>query len=356
MSTNYYTKEELIFTKIKNLPIIEGAEEDEDRPWLPVTYIDSKNKRVTARALYPMGDGDGASQACPYCDGTGGLMEQNCTTCGGSGKIRVLCEACHGTGHVDGNCDLPLCQVCGGTRMVDAKCTTCGGSGTMVVPADEGHECQHCHGTGKIGGNGAITVTPDGVVTLNYDDGCLGVDDKGKIFVRLTPKYHGGLDVDKVGRHDELYVKVDEKSIRINEDGFLEIVDFVKPYAHKVTKTYTFASAHDTTVPLLIDTFSIDDDAVEKVHVHLTIGISNVEYASASSLTRMQLQIGNETSPTISWDQTLPYTLLNFDAIVDVSVSHTVSWFVLLPYASDADPDSIPANTVMTWTANVTSC
>ena len=240
--------------------------------------------------------------------------------------------------------------------MVDADCPTCGGSGTMVVPADEGHECELCHGTGKIGGNGAITVTPDGIVTLNYDDSCLGVDEKGKIFVRLTPKYHGGLDVDKVGRHDELYVKVDEKSIRINEDGFLEIVDFVKPYAHKVTKTYTFASAHETTDPLLIDTFSIDDDAVEKVHVHLTIGISNVEYASASSLTRMQLKIGNELSPTISWDQTLPYTLLNFDAIVDVSVSHTVSWFVLLPYASTADADSIPANTVMTWTANVTSC
>jgi hypothetical protein len=357
-NSNTYTKEELSFIKIMRLPKIEGSTDTESRPWLPVSYIDSKERRVTARALYPMGDGDVEGTECPYCNGTGHVEAHKCLECN-NGYITKVCPDCNGTGFVDGDCDLQeICPTCHGEKEITEKCPHCDGTGTVLEPSmDESDlECNMCHGTGVIGANGAITVDREGIISLRYDEVNLGIDDNGRIFARLKAKdENGGLGVERIDGFDNLYVKVDTTSIRINDNGYLEVVDYVKPYAESFSGgKYFDVEVPYQSAPYNLGVLNIGDSAVHTVHAHLSVGIRNDEYMSAISLTRLKLKIGDKLSEVYCWDQTLPYTILNFDALLDLdSIGREVPVALALP--REATVDSIPAHVQFSWTVNVSS-
>ena len=98
----------------------------------------------------------------------------------------------------------------------------------------------------------------------------------------------------------------------------------------------------------------VDDDAVKKIHVHLSVGIRNDSYLMATSLTSLQMNVGGKLSEIFCWDQTIPYTIVNFDTFIDVSNERTVP--VWLKFKEGATDDSIPEGATFSWTANVTSC
>ena len=363
----YFSKEEIIFTKIMSLKPTVGTVDDKARAWLPVTCIDEDNPdgRVTLRAPYPIGDGDVDGTVCPYCEGLGHVTKHECLECTNGYKTEQ-CSACNGTGWKDAECDeeeREQCEVCNGTCSVQVKCQQCDGTGIVTEisydPSDA--ECEHCHGTGILGGAvGAITVDADGIITLRYDDVSLGIDDHGRIFGRLKVKDEkSGLDIERIDGKDNVFVKVDTKSIRINDDGCLEVVDYVKPYAEQFSNSVVFTQdiSYSGTPISLSDgdkEIVVDDEAVKKIHVHLSVGIRYDRYWSATSMTRLQMNVGGKLSEIFCWDQTIPYTIVNFDTFIDVSNERTVP--VWLKFKEGATDDSIPEGATFSWTANVTSC
>lgn len=363
MAKEYYTKAELDFIKIWALKAIAGSvADDESRPWMPVTYIDpTSNNRVTVRAPYPMGDGDETEvHTCPTCEGDGHVSIYICKTCGGSGQTLQDCPECNGTGFIDGDCTKGECPNCAGSGHLKLDCLQCHGSGKIIEPSGEsGTPCPTCGGTGAISGAGPIHVTPNGIIQFRYDELTLGIDESGKVYARLKARKNGGLDT-ITGEYNELYVKVDQKSIQVNPDtGCLEVIDYVKPYAEQFSNSVVFTQEIEySSNPISLSDggkeIIVNDEAVKKIHVHLSVGIRNDNYWSATSMTRLQMNVGGKLSEIFCWDQTIPYTIVNFDTFIDVSNERTVP--VWLKFKEGAIDDSIPKDATFSWTANVTSC
>jgi hypothetical protein len=225
---------------------------EELRDWLPITQYESENKRVTVRAPYPIGDYD-KYMAVSQLDGA-----------------KIECAACAGTGKT----------------ATGKKCAVCNGTG---VPCDD---------------IGAISIDDSGVIHLQIDTVTMGINAEGKLFARLKLKENGGLERDA---DDAVYVKVDDSTIKIDENGQLYAVT-IQPYAEIFNE--------DVNPDEPITLFTVDD-GVEQVKLHIAVDITSTKYDTATELTRFDLIVGG-TKMTYCWDKTVPYTMINFDAIVDV--------------------------------------
>ena len=258
---------------------------EELRDWMPITQYESEHKRVTVRAPYPIGDYD-KYRAVSQLDGA-----------------KIECSACAGTGKT----------------ATGETCAVCNGTG---VPCDD---------------IGAISIDDSGVIHLQIDTVTMGINAEGKLFARLKLKENGGLDRDA---DDAVYVKVDDSTIKIDENGQLYAVT-IPPYTKSVTKVNVDPSA---SIPL----FTVDD-GVEKVKLHIAVDIKSRAYESANELTVFTLSAGG-TSAKYCWDKTVPYTMINFDTIVDVSSNKNIV-MTLVPETGDNFNHS-----ELTVLANVISC
>ena len=257
---------------------------EELRDWLPITQYESEHKRVTVRAPYPIGDYD-KYMAVSQLNGA-----------------KIECAACAGTGKT----------------ATGEKCAVCNGTG---VPCDD---------------IGAISIDDSGVIHLQIDTVTMGINAEGKLFARLKLTENGGLDRDA---DDAVYVKVDDSTIKIDENGQLYAVT-IQPYAA------IFKDDVNPDVPITLFTV---DDGVEKVKLHISVDITSTKYDTATELTRFDLIAGGMTM-TYCWDKTVPYTMINFDAIVVVPSNKNIV-MTLNPKDGDNFNDS-----VLTVNANVISC
>ncbi len=259
---------------------------EELRDWLPITQYESETKRVTVRAPYPIGDYD-KYMAVSQLNGE-----------------KIECSACAGTGKT----------------ATGETCAVCNGTG---VPCDD---------------IGAISIDDSGVIHLQIDTVTMGINAEGKLFARLKLKENGGLERDA---DDAVYVKVDDSTIKIDENGQLYAVT-IPPY----TKSVTLVDA-DPAVPITL--FTVDAN-VEKVKLHISLDIKSTKYDTATELTRFDLIAGG-TTMTYCWDKTVPYTMINFDAIVDVSSNKNIVMTLDPVVYGDNFDDS-----ELTVLANVISC
>ena len=190
----------------------------------------------------------------------------------------------------------------------DKECSYCSGSGKTL----EGATCPICHGTG---------VPCDSI-------GAISVDDHGIIRLQI-----GGLDLNE---DSEIFVKVDDKSIKVNEDGQLYAVT-TEPYS----AVNTIENYDLTEVTLFVA------PNVAKVKLHISVDIESTAYESANELTRFTLAAGG-VSTQYCWDKTVPYTMINFDTIIETPSDIK---FKLTP-----EPDDNFKYAVITVSANVISC
>lgn len=272
-------------TKIIKLPLGTGVSEDLSRLWIPVTEQNG-NDRKTVRVPFPVGDYE---VACEYCnDGM-----ETCPTCGGTG-IGAVCDHCGGTGkepvepgpEPTDPCDSEnpnpdnVCTVCHADSKyrVDGvyhlPCETCNGSGAI--------ECTHCHGLGL----GVMTVSPNGIIQLRYDD---------KVF-----------DVNTSG----LTIKVDGETIKIGENG-LEVNSeaIVPPNAYLSTgelKTESFIVVPKNTSifghNMTVDTngrIYANADNVRGFSASLTVDITNTNFENNTQLIPYHVEVLGGTD---EWD------------------------------------------------------
>ena len=260
---------------------------EELRDWLPITQYVAENKRVTVRAPYPIGDYD-RYMAVSQLSG----QKIECAACSGTGKTRSgsICPVCNGTG----------------------------------VPC------------GEIG---AITVDDSGVINLRFDQVSMGIDADGKLYARIKFGDDGG-----IGRNenDEIVVKVDDQTIKIDEHGQLYSVRS-QLYADRMS-----AEEYDPSEPLTL--FTIDDSKIAKVTLHVSVDIRSTAFETATDMTMFTLNVAGKTAK-YCWDKTVPYTMLNFDAMIDTVVQPMPLVLSLIPENGDDFDDSD-----ITVTANVMSC
>jgi len=212
----------------------------------------------------------------------------------------------------------------------DKECSYCSGSGKTL----EGATCPICHGTGvPCDSIGAISVDDHGIIRLQIDQVSLGINAEGKLFARLKIADKGGLDLNE---DSEIFVKVDDKSIKVNEDGQLYAVT-TEPYSAVNT-----IDNYDLTEVKLFDAPNVD-----KVKLHISVDIKSTAYESANELTRFTLAAGG-ASAKYCWDKTVPYTMINFDTIIENPSDIT---FKLTPETGDNFNGS-----EITVSANVISC
>jgi len=251
------------FKRISELDVKSGTGEDETRDWLPVTSAEVDGERITVRVPYPMGD-----------------FDKNYDEIDGTAVHKDICTICNGVGVVNGE------------------------------------QCPVCEGTGFGGERGAVTVNENGVISLRIDDATLGVTVDGKLYARdqVHAKDGGGIGEDDTG----IFVKVDEDTIKIGEDGFL--------YADINTLPLEII-ANGTDVMGGTDSISLGnifDYGANVVHMHFDLDLVSAGYASAVSYTRFSIVVNDgETelyrSAPFLWDQTAPYSMLNLDAIVQAA-------------------------------------
>ena len=342
----------LKYVTIWKLPTREGATATESRDWLPVTHIDKIRGRITVKAPYPIGDYDVVtteSKECETCEGLGYLQKEACPKCNDTHYME--CPVCHGRKTV--GCDTQeLCAYCGGSGVV--PCETCySGAKEFWVPTNHctGNDCipcPDCNGTGYAGGSGVISVTPEGIITLRYDSVTLGITDDGKLFARLKVKSDGGIGITE---DDELFVKVDESTIRL-VNGQLTAV--YKPTTMKVSgEADTVEQQRQRIDTALV----VTDESVKRVHAFLTLDLHSLSYETAASMYNITVSLVagrdgavNVPFKPITWDLTVPYTMLNFDTIID-NIPYGYEFYVQL----DCD-ENMPDGNKINWSMNVVSC
>ena len=343
---------ELEYVAIWNLPTREGATASESRDWLPVTHIDKRLGRITVKAPYPIGDYDVVtteSKECETCEGLGYLQKVACPTCNDTHYME--CPVCHGM--KTAGCDTQeLCAYCGGAGKV--PCETCySGAKEFWVPtnhctSDDCVPCPDCKGTGYAGGGGVISVTPEGVITLRYDSVTLGITDDGRLFARLKVKSDGGIGITE---DNELFVKVDESTIRL-VNGQLTAV--YKPAAmNKSGEVNIVEQQHQRIDTSLV----VTDESVKRVHAFLTLDLHSLSYEMAASMYNITVSLVagrddavNVQFKPVTWDLTVPYTMLNFDTIID-NIPYGYEFYVQL----DCD-ENMPDGNKINWSLNVVSC
>jgi len=98
-------------------------------------------------------EGDGGSETCPTCKGSGSVI-RNQQTILGTMQTRVTCSTCKGSGSVIRNQQTIL-----GTMQTRVTCSTCGGEGKIIK-----NKCKKCGGDGIIYGEEVVSVKiPAGV-------------------------------------------------------------------------------------------------------------------------------------------------------------------------------------------------
>lgn len=76
------------------------------------------------------------------------IIEVDCPICSGSGMIKEMgCTACKREGRVDDRLKNWTCEVCKGTRVVEAKCSVCKGTG-QLSRGSRRVACPRCRGKG----------------------------------------------------------------------------------------------------------------------------------------------------------------------------------------------------------------
>jgi molecular chaperone DnaJ len=111
--------------------------------------------------------------ACDHCHGSGaaaGKKPENCSTCGGTGRVRMQ----------------------QGFFMMERTCGTCGGAGKVIKDP-----CKHCHGRGHVKGTKKLQVTipsgiEDGVQIRLTGEGNAGTQgaSSGDLYVFIHIKPH----------------------------------------------------------------------------------------------------------------------------------------------------------------------
>ena len=216
----------------------------------------------------------------------------------------------------------------------DKECITCQGTGLV-----NGETCTTCHGTGVCADAGAITVEDSGVIHLKIDDTTLGIKADGRLFAKLKLKENSGLAQDE---NDAVYVNVDDKTIKIDENGQLYAVT-VAPYSNKVTKLGV-----DPTTAIRL--FTVTNPNVSRVKLHIDVDIKSTHYDTAIEMTRFSLTVGDDTK-LYCWDKTVPYTMINYDTMVDIDTVPKQINMKLKPVTGDNFNDS-----AIMVNANIISC
>ena len=270
--------------KIYDLPRAEGADDNPARIWLPVTQlVDSNHQnggRKTVRVPFPVGDYE---VACEFCRGTG---KEPCPVCGGNG-LGPVCDHCGGSGiepnqePVDECDESRECTVChandryrDGEGLYHVPCESCSGNGEI--------ECTHCHGLGI----GVMTVTPNGVIQLRYDDDVFEVNKRG-----LTIKV------------DNETIKVGPNGLEVNAEAIVPPTAFVTSSELKVESTivvpkYTTIIGHNMTVAADGRIFA-NSERVRGFRALLRVDIEVPSYESCSSLIPYHIEVVGGTG---EWD------------------------------------------------------
>ena len=337
-------------TKIIQLKPKEGTEENKEQlTWLPVTCIDKNHNRVTVRLPYPRGDGDVVNtEECGICNGLGHVQHEICKACKGTGS--AMCGTCGGTGKV--GCD--TCSTCHGTKH-HGPCDQCACTGSITVPAEDGEECEACGGTGyKAAGLGALHIDENGVVTLNYDETTLGINTEGKLFAKVNVYVHlsdnSGLAFDDTDEHG-LYVKVDNSTIKIDEEGFVYIPKFVEQSSDDSAQ---ITVDEDTEYGFDFYRFRIPE-GFTSAKVHITMDFCNPDFDNANTMTRFHLQFNDTTVETYCIDNTIPYSMVSFDKLMPAG-TYTVGLSTWQDEENPDKDDTFVRGSVIKWNLNVVSC
>ena len=259
---------ELLLTKIFELnpkdSLSENVKYDVNLDWLPVTSLGVNNRRVTVRLPYPRGDFD-----INYVHEDDGTVHANSE-----------CEICNGTGVVNGE------------------------------------QCPVCDGTGSVGA-GAITIE-DGVVSLRIDDASLGYTADGKLYARSKVAEKCGLAVNS---DDQIYISLDDDTLGINEDGQL----YVKPTKTYIcTKRITSQTVPPGALEIPIISGTVPDD-VDHVKVHIGLDLIPRDYLKSNKMSLFVIEVGGVDSDVYTWDQTIPYTIINYTTLVDTTTLKDLS-------------------------------
>ena len=178
-------------------------------------------------------------------------------------------------------------------------CALCAGTGVL----QSGETCPMCKGTGIPSGSiGAISVDAAGVINLQLDPTTMGVNSEGKLFAAKSLLY----------------------SDSMSENNY------------------------NPALPLPL--FVVSDEKVKKVKLHISLDIRSTQFESATEVTRFSLNI-HRKSALYCWDKTVPYTMLNFDEVIELASYPTPLIMTLTPVAGDNFNHS-----EFTVSANVVSC
>lgn len=316
----------ITLTKIYSLPRKEGTEDDRTRLWLPVTELQDTGKRKTVRVPFPVGDYE---VSCDYCHGTGTIDCPDCydAEIGGSTGLGPVCPRCGGSGKepIDesdteiNQCDSDnpngVCTEChADSRFKDddgkyhIECPTC--KGTKVI------QCQHCHGLG----GGVMTVSPNGVIQLRYEDKVFAVNENG------------------------LTIKVDGKTIKIDDNNGLKVITdaIVPPSGYLNARSDQLMLDSDTVIkPKAIissitgKNFSMDKNGLIKPSIDtiggfvakLTINIDNPNYEDGTDLIKYEVT-GGGSSWNFVMDTTRPCDSFEAGVVVTENLKAGISFAV----------------------------
>lgn len=274
-------------TKIIKLPLGTGVSEDLSRLWIPVTEQNGKDRK-TVRVPFPVGDYE---VACEYCHGEGVV---DCPTCQGTG-LGPVCDRCNGTGVEPTESTEPaidpcdpdnpnpdgVCTKCHADNnfkdddgLYHVKCPTC--CGTKAI------ECPHCHGLGI----GVMTVSPNGVIQLRYDDKAFTVNADG-----LTIKVDG--ETIKIGKNG---LEVDSSAI-VPPNAYLTTGD-LKIESEIVVPDRITILGHNMTVETDGSIFA-NADNVRGFSARLTVDITNTNFENNTQLIPYHVEVVGGTD---TWD------------------------------------------------------
>lgn len=259
----------ITLTKIYSLPRKEGTENDETRLWLPVTELQDTGKRKTVRVPFPVGDYE---VSCDYCHGTG---KDDCPTCGGTG-LGIVCDHCGGTGVVD---------------------------------------CPHCHGLG----GGVMTVSPNGVIQLRYDDRVFAVNADG-----LTIKVDGRT------------IKIGDNGLEVNADAIVPPSGYLKARSDQLMLDSDTVIKPKAIIPSITGkNFSMDKngliepsiDTIGGYVAKLTINIDNPNYEDGTDLIKYEVT-GGGSSWNFVMDTTRPCDSFEAGVVVTENLKAGISFTV----------------------------
>lgn len=307
-------------TKIIKLPLGTGVSEDLSRLWIPVTEQNGNNRK-TVRVPFPVGDYE---VACEYCHGEGVV---DCPTCQGTG-LGPVCDRCNGTGVEPTESTEPaidpcdpdnpnpdgVCTKCHADNnfkdddgLYHVKCPTC--CGTKAI------ECPHCHGLG----GGVMTVSPNGVIQLRYDDKVFAVNADG-----LTIKVDGRT------------IKIGDNGLEVNADAIVPPSGYLKARSDQLMLDSDTVIKPKAIIPSITGkNFSMDKngliepsiDTIGGFVAKLTINIDNPNYEDGTDLIKYEVT-GGGSSWNFVMDTTRPCDSFEAGVVVTENLTAGISFAV----------------------------